>query len=188
MNVTVSSQMRVVALAGLVAVLGLAATILVLGSRSSSSPESTVPVQPARAKSPGAQAPAPPVQRAAPAVRPAVRAALDAGLPARVARAFARHKVVVVELYSNEAPLDRLALAEAQAGARTAGVGFVAIDVTARRETATRALATKLGILEAPAVLVFRRPGTLSLRIHGFSDHETVAQAAANAAVGATAA
>jgi thiol:disulfide interchange protein len=193
MNLTVSPQMRIVALLGLVAVLGIGGSLMLLGRKQDSASARTAAVQPVRPQSRTGAAvptkpatkPARPAAPAKPQARPAVKAALAAGLPAQIARAFARHEVVVVELYSADAAVDRLALIEATAGAREAGVGFVAVNVTARRDVTTRALATNLGVRDAPALLVFRRPGTLSIRIDGFSDQETVAQAAANAAVAA---
>ena len=36
-------------------------------------------------------------------------------------------------------------------------------------------------VLDGPAVLVFVRPNSLFVRLNGFADHDTVAQAAANA-------
>jgi thiol:disulfide interchange protein len=190
MNLTVSPQMRIVALVGLIAVLGLAAFVSLQGrQQDSSTPSAAVTAQPAPAKRSAEAAPVKPVRpTTAPTrpqvkrVHPAVRNALRAGLPAEVAGAFARHEVVLVELYSAEAPIDQLALAEATAGARKAGAGLVALDVTAGSDKTARALVTTFGVLDAPMLLVFKRPGTLFARIGGFSDHETVAQAAANAA------
>lgn len=195
MNLTVSPQMRLVALVGLIAVLG-AAVFAMLQSRKqdSASPSDAVVAQPAPVKRSAEAAPAKPARPTtapsrpkSPQVHPAVQNALRAGLPAEVAGEFARHEVVLVELYSAEAPLDQLALTEATAGARKAGAGFVALDVTAGSDKATRALVTRLGVLQAPTLLVFRRPGTLFTQIGGFSDHETVAQAAVNAAASAPA-
>lgn len=188
MNLTVSPQMRIVALAGLIAVLGLTLSVMFLSRKGdSSSPANAVAAQPVRPKSSSkAPAPAKPVRPTAapskPHVQPAVQSALRAGFPADVAAEFARHDVVIVELYSAEAPIDQLALAEATAGARKAGAGFVGLNVTAREDAKTRAFVTKLGVLNAPALLVFKQPGTLFTQIRGFSDQETVAQAAANAA------
>jgi thiol:disulfide interchange protein len=196
MNLTVSPQMRIVALVGLIAALGLAVFVM-LGSRKhdSSSPSDAVTAQPAPVKRSTEAAPAKPVRPTTapsrPQVRqvpPAVRNALRAGLPAEVAREFARHDVVLVELYSAEAPIDQLALTEATAGARKARAGFVALDVTAGTDKTARALVTKLGVLDAPMLLVFKQPGTLFARIGGFSDQETVAQAAVNAAASTPAA
>lgn len=192
---TVSPQMRIVALVGLIAVLGLAIFVMLQGRKQdSSSPSDAVTARPAPAARSAEAAPAKPVRpTTSPSrpqvqqVQPTVQRALRAGLPAEVASEFARHDVVLVELYSAEAPLDQLALTEARVGAGKAGAGFVALDVTSGRDKTVRALVTKLGMLNAPTLLVFRAPGTLFTQIGGFSDHETVAQAAVNAAASAPA-
>ena len=117
-----------------------------------------------------------------PVARPATPGASTAanGLPKVLARALAANRVVVVGLYDPDAAIDQLALAEARAGARSAGAGFVALNVLADGQS--RPLLELLGTLENPGVLVYRRPDTLFARIGGFADSETVAQAAANAA------
>jgi hypothetical protein len=101
------------------------------------------------------------------------------GMPAALAAALARNKVVVVSLFAPKVELDDMAMREARAGAAAAGVGFVALDVL--NEGQSRALTKMLGILEDPAVLVFRRPGELVTRFSGFTDMQTVLQAARNA-------
>jgi len=69
--------------------------------------------------------------------------------------------------------------AEAEAGAGDAGAGFVTLDALHAKQGG--ALTAKLGVLEAPAVLVYRRPDSLFVQLEGFADRETVAQAALNA-------
>jgi hypothetical protein len=101
------------------------------------------------------------------------------GMPAALAAALSRNKVVVVSLYAPKVELDDMATREARAGAAAAGVGFVAFDVL--NEGQSRVLTKMLGILEDPAVLVFRRPGELVVRFSGFADMQTVLQAARNA-------
>jgi hypothetical protein len=113
-------------------------------------------------------------------VRPKVEPVKEDGLPRVLTTALAAHSVVVVSLYDPESALDEIALAEARAGARAAGVGFVALNVFS--ETQSRPLVQLLGTLENPSVLVYRRPEALFARLGGFADSETVAQAAANAA------
>jgi hypothetical protein len=100
-------------------------------------------------------------------------------LPLAVARALARHPVVVVALYSPEAKVDRISLGEARAGAERAHVGFVALNALDRR--ASEALMRKLGVLSAPAFFLYKRPGKLVMRIDGFADRDLVAQAAVTA-------
>jgi len=77
---------------------------------------------------------------------------------------------------------------EAQAGAKAAHVGFVSFNVA--DEKIVRPLTSVLTgaptpadrVLDGPAVLVFVRPRALFVRLNGFADRDTVAQAAANAA------
>ena len=53
------------------------------------------------------------------------------------------------------------------------------IDVT---KNEVDSLNARYGVIQDPAVLVLRPPGDLVVRIDGFADRDTVAQAAANAA------
>jgi hypothetical protein len=146
------------------------------------------------------------------AVRPAQKAVVTArapkaslvtvkGLPPVLVRALNAHPVVIVALYQVDRTatpaqrlaaragrtadaavgIDRLALAEAQQGARDAHAGFVGINVFRQAEAAP--LTKLLGVLQDPAVLVFKRPGTVFVQLNGFADKDTVAQAAANAAL-----
>jgi|RhiMetdeSRZDD1v2_1073273.scaffolds.fasta_scaffold535380_3 hypothetical protein len=142
---------------------------------------------PAKTKAPVAKAKAP-VAKAKPAAVPLAKPkpaepaapAVDAnGLPRVLSTALADNRVVVVGLHDPDSALDRMALAEARAGALAAGAGFVAINVFA--EAQSRPLLELLGALENPGILVYRRPDVLFARMSGFADSETVAQAAANA-------
>ena len=72
-----------------------------------------------------------------------------------------------------------MAMREARAGAAAAGVGFVALNVL--NESQSRPLTRQLGVLEDPAVLVYRRPSELVVRFSGFADKQTILQAARNA-------
>ena len=91
---------------------------------------------PAKAKAPVAKAkpaPVPPVEAGA---RRAVAPAVDAkGLPRVLSTALAGNRVVVVGLHDPDSALDQMALAEARAGARAAGAGFVAINVFAEAQS-----------------------------------------------------
>lgn len=188
MNVNVSPQMRIVALAGLLAALGLMVVVFSLSRHSSAQSSKPAPA-PNRVARPQAHvktpAPAKPAQRPTVPqhrVNPVVTAALAAGWPKVVAKSLAANKVVLVELYSSEAPLDVDSLAEVNAGARQAGVPVVALDVSRKADSATRAILKKVGTLNSPALLVLRRPGTVFVHLEGFQDQASVAQAAANAA------
>jgi hypothetical protein len=112
----------------------------------------------------------------------AVIAALAAGLPGPIATALGRNQTVVVSLYDPYSEVDGISFAEARAGAKNAGVGFVPLNVLSQAQVGK--LTQILGMLPDPGLLIYVRPGTLVARISGFADKETVAQAAQNAARG----
>jgi hypothetical protein len=139
------------------------------------------PATPAKTKAaPAAKhapvAPTPVVDQAA------VQAALKAGLPAPLAEALGQHDTVVVSLYDPYSQVDGISFAEAGAGAALAGVGFVPLNVLSQAQVGK--LTAQLGLLPDPGLLVYVRPATLAVKISGFADKETVAQAARNAAHG----
>jgi thiol:disulfide interchange protein len=103
------------------------------------------------------------------------------GLPTSILRALASHEVVVVSLYGGGWKIDPMARDEASAGARAAGAGFVALDVTSAVRAAEALMLKFDTVFRAPAVLVFRGDGELALQLDGFRDRDTVAQAATNA-------
>lgn len=109
----------------------------------------------------------------------AVQAARTAGLPEPLAQALGRSRTVVVSLYDPYSQVDGTSFAEAKAGASLAGVGFVPLSVLSQRDVGK--LTEQLGLLPDPGVLVYVRPAALAVRISGFADKETVAQAARNA-------
>jgi hypothetical protein len=109
-------------------------------------------------------------------VNPVVR---KTGFPAAVDTALQQHEIVVVSLVVPGARVDELAAAEAQAGAKLSGAGFVALNVL--NERVARSLLAKVTTVQDPSVLVVTRAGTIALELGGFVDRETVAQAAANA-------
>jgi hypothetical protein len=100
-------------------------------------------------------------------------------LPLAVRKALVHNRVVVVMLYDPTAKIDGAALAEAKAGAKLGKGAFVPIDV---RRKSVDSLNARYGAVHDPAVLVLSRPGSLVVRIDGFADKDTVAQAALNAA------
>jgi hypothetical protein len=132
---------------------------------------------PAHAKKTAPVAPPQPTINAA-----AVQAALKAGLPAPLAQALGEHDTVVVSLYDPYSQVDGISFAEARAGATLAGVGFVPLNVLSQAQVGK--LTAQLGLLPDPGLLVYVRPATLAVKISGFADKETVAQAAQNAAHG----
>ena len=177
-----SPQARIV----LIVALGLAAVgaalFLLNRSHSNSASESgaapstpttaaTAPVVPATpvpspAPAPTPVAPVTPVTPAQPPLPSAVSSPLDQG------------QIVVVALYSPTAKLDQIALAEAQAGAEKVHAAFASVDVTT---SDVDGLAARFSVLHDPSVLVLRPPSELVVKLDGFADRDTVAQAAANA-------
>jgi hypothetical protein len=179
-NVTLTFTPRarvllVVALVLAVAGAGLMAYARLHKSSDSSSTGVSAPPHPATSK-PVAS----PVHtaRPKPKPKPATRAPSDQ-LPAAIRRALLAGQVVVVALYDPQAKIDGTALREARAGAQLAGSSFVPIDV---RRNGVDALNAKYGVIQDPALLVLRPPDELVVRIDGFADRDTVAQAAVDAA------
>lgn len=101
------------------------------------------------------------------------------GMPVAVARALQKHSVVVVSLSSPRSDLDKLASAEARAGAAASHAGYVSINVFHQR--AGIPLLHKLGIVDTPAVLVVTRRRAVTAELKGFVDRNVVAQAVSDA-------
>jgi hypothetical protein len=101
------------------------------------------------------------------------------GLPTQVAHALRYSKVVVVSLYTGSAQGDRAAVAAVHKGARAAGAGFVAVDVTNDRKAGV--IASYAGPVSSPAMLVVKRPGQIVTTMQGTVDAAVVTQAAHNA-------
>ena len=187
MSLFANSSARIVALVGLVVILGTLIALTTM-SRTRENREDAAVVTPAVAPVPDfsggkASGKAATPRPAAPRIKPVVARAIAAGLPRSIADALGANKIVVAVLYSPAAEVDRLVLEEATAGAASAKAGLVAVDVTLEGESDATLLARKLGILDSPAVLVFGPKATLTTRIEGFADERIVAQAALNAAL-----
>ena len=101
------------------------------------------------------------------------------GLPAGVAHALRYSKVVVVSLYAGQVPGDRASVVVARKGARSAGAGFVAVNVGSDKSAAS--ISSFAGPVSPPAMLVVRRPGRIVTQISGSVEQAIVAQAAHNA-------
>jgi hypothetical protein len=170
---TISPPIRILAIVGVLAAIGLGAFFFMQNRSSSSSaatPETTPSAQPATQHA---------TSTPAKAARPQ-KVVLLAGLPTQVARALRHSKVVVVTVYANGAKGDKLALAQARAGAKAVHAGFVAVNVAS--EKTAKGLGEFAGTTTAPpAVLVVKRPGKVVNRFDGFADQQVVAQAAHDA-------
>jgi hypothetical protein len=139
------------------------------------------PAHPA-AKPKAAAAAAPKAQAAKAAAKPKPAVKLAKGTPTTIAGQLATHNVVIVLLYDPNARVDDYSLAETQLGAKDAGAGFLAVDVMNQRQASP--FTTAYGVLQDPTILFFKRPGKLALKLVGYADHDTIAQAAKNAALG----
>jgi hypothetical protein len=217
-NLTISPQIRIVALVGLVAIVALGGGVLMLGRSHSTAPPASgqrhgsatprkrtapahskthVTAAPARTKphaSVKTPAATPHAKKTAPAT--AHKAATThkhgktlfrgnpvyADLPAPLQWQLSHHKVVVVSFYNPNAEVDAISVAEAHAGATEAGAGFLLVSVLDNKVAGIlTALLPGGGLLPEPGVLVYRAPGTIAVRLDGFADRTSVAQAAANA-------
>ena len=193
---SLNPRVRILAAAGFAALLALLGGYLLLGGGGGSSSSAAVPVikplhpvkkHVATTAAPKAKA-TKKVAAAKPKAKPKVhvRAVID-GMPSSLALALRSHAVVVVSLYTPGSSVDRMSTDEARHGAQVAHAGFVAFNVADEKIVSplssllTGAPTPADRVLDGPAVLVFVRPNSLFVRLNGFADHDTVAQAAANA-------
>jgi len=225
-----SAPVRIVALVGLLAAMGVAMWTLVLSRNGESAASSASPASPETAavvKDPVAAAKAvagkldahnrataaeksdtvkpdtaAPTRAAAPSVRAVKPAKAAAPAPARpahhaaatprtkhatsIATLLRHHRVVVVLLYDPQSKIDSYSVGETELGAANAHAGFLRVNVLNRRQS--EVFAKTYQSLQTPTVLFFTRGGKLVQKLTGFADHESVAQAATNAAHGLVAA
>jgi hypothetical protein len=186
----VSPQMRIVAVA-LVLVGAMGMLALRMMGPSAPAAETAVPVVTHVATKPVKAAKTKPTKVAKAAkpkskpaktavAKPALNAPVPAtGFPLAVDVALRRHEVVVVSLVVPGARVDELAAAEAEAGAKLGGAGYLALNVL--NEKVAHSLLTKLGSLQDPTLLIIKRSGEVALALEGFVDRTTVAQAVATA-------
>lgn len=177
-------RIRLLAAVGLAALLALGAGVVLFtqGQSSSAAAEHTIkPLHPVSKKAKAATRTATRLS----AKRPKKTAAQTVGQ--KLDSLLAKHQVVVVSLYAPKAAVDEMARDEAEAGAKLAGAGFMKVNIFSNGQT--RPLLTLLGggasqadrLLDGPAVLIFQRPKNLFVRLGGYADKDTVAQAAINA-------
>jgi hypothetical protein len=184
MNTTLSpQQLRLAAMLGLLFVFVVGGGMYVLGQKQqTSTPAVSLPAhQTGTTAAPGATTGTPaakPVAKPRTSAPRPVRIATH-GLPLAVAKALLRHRVVVVSLVTPGVDVDTLARDEAAAAASAAQGGFVSLNVF--RQANGAPLLKKLGVVEAPAVLVVMRPARIFAQLDGFADRDTVRQAVANA-------
>jgi hypothetical protein len=190
----VSQRVRILAAAALVAFLALGAGFLLLG-RGANSPAAAKDIKPlhpvkhhVRSQTKALREVAASEKKARkPVKRKIARPSVIDGMPASLALALRTNDVVVAALYAPRSSVDSLALEEARQGADVAGAGFVALNVSNEKVAAPLTSLLTSGataadrVLDDPAVLIFQAPRTLFVRLSGYNDSETVAQAATNA-------
>ena len=176
MKIELSPRLRLLVLGGVVILVGLAG-LLFLRSRGSSS-ATPAPVAPVHPLHPGRplhlhrplHGPVHHVNPLQPGQQP---------LPREIAAALATGRIVVVLLYDPRVKLDQAAFLEASAGADLAHASFTAVDVST---SDVDVLSTRYAVLHDPSILVLKsKAATLVVKIDGFVDRDTVAQAAAAA-------
>ena len=202
---TLSPQIRIVALVGLVAALGLGASMMLFskGSKTATTQAAvttavTTPAKPhvtptktpakvhTRPRSRHAHAQVATGHHTKPAAKTHKPAAFRgnpvyANLPSQLQWQLAHHKVVIVSVYNPSSDVDSISVAEAHQGAVDAKVGFLLVNVLDNKVAGLlTALLPGGGLLPDPGVLVYRAPGDIALRLDGFNDRSTVAQAATN--------
>ncbi len=209
---TISPPIKILALVGVIAVVALGASTMLLG-KSSSSNVRTSTAQPHTAAAPVVHrtpvhvkptlhvaakkhaavatkhaAKTKHVTHAKPKLKPAPRGNLVyEDLPAPLQWQLALHRVVVVSLYNPNADVDAISVAEAHAGALDMGAGFLLVNVLDNKVAGIlTALLPGGGLLPDPGVLVYRAPGDILVRLDGFADRTSVAQAVTNALAGQT--
>jgi hypothetical protein len=183
----VSQRVRVIALFGFAAALALGAGVFLLARGQASSNAAATTLKPLHPVKHHVRATAKPKSKAAFRASSRKRGAVIDGMPADLALALARYDVVVVSLYAPRSSVDDMATEEARHGAALAGAGFVPLSVAQEKVVAPLTSLLSGGrsaadrVLDTPAVLVFQRPRNLFVRFNGFTDRDTVAQAATNA-------
>ena len=179
MTTTLSPPIRLLAIVGVLAAIGLGVLLFAHNRSASSSSGATPSIN--RPTTPTGTHVTPASKPVVKPVKP--RIVLLPGLPLPVAHALRNSKVVVVVLFSHGATGDGTAVSEARAGAKAAHSGFTAINVV--NEKTARALGTFAGETTAPpAVLIVKRPGKIVNQFSGYADSEIIAQAALNARTG----
>jgi hypothetical protein len=105
-----------------------------------------------------------------------------ADLPPPLQWQLAHNKVVVVSFYNPQSDVDAISVAEAHAGAVDAHAGYLLVNVLDDKVAGIlTALLPSGGLLPEPGTLIYRAPGTIAVRVDGFADRDSIAQAATNA-------
>jgi hypothetical protein len=174
---TLSTPIKVAALAGLALILGAAALLLLTSKGSSSANAGPAIKHGAAAKVISINATVkPPVRHVVRPTKPKVE--VDPRLPSAVAHKLMLSRTLVAFVYTGASASDRALLVQARQGAHAAGVPFVPLNVT--NEATAVAVQGWTNSSADPAVIVVKRPGKIVFQLTGLTDSQTVAQAAAS--------
>lgn len=177
MTAKLTPQTRLLAVLGLVLVVAFAAMMVMRGGLLGSSSDEEVATLPVQAPTDPVTPVRPTPAKSPSVIKPAAVKILP-GVPARLASALQRSKVVVAAL-DGGTTADRIRLVQARAGAKSVGAAFVTLDV--RREAQAKAVASFLEDGSDATVLVVNRPGKVANSFSTYVDQAIVAQAAVNA-------
>lgn len=201
MNITISPQIRIVAIVGLIAALGLGASMFMLGGHGTKTNTQSATTTAVRRHAPPAKTATTHATKPHASTKPRIATThhhkakpprfhgnpVYAQLPPALQWQLAHHKVVVVSLYNPASDTDAISVAEAHAGAVEAGAGFLLVDVLDNKVAGIlTGLRPDGSLLPDPGVLVYRAPGDVAIELDGFNDRDAVAQAAKNALAGET--
>jgi len=164
-----TKQMKIALGAGGVVIVSLLAFVVLGGSHSAKPSYTAAPVAPAPTTTTPTKGPQ--------------KIQLNPGLPGALRKALLAHDVVIAVVYGQG---QSASLTAARQGAKTAHAGFAALDVG--EESIARDVAVLVPGIPSPTVLVVRRPGTVTATFPGYSDSDTLAQAAVDPATTTTAA
>lgn len=166
-STTLSPQARIVALVGVLLIALAGSAYFLLGGHK---PATSVLTPPAHHSKPPTTTHH---HHVGPKINPLV--------PGPLRYALVRYPVVVVAFFNPASPVSMLTVTEARAGALTAGVGFLAVNV--RDDSVAgplTALLTAGQILPNPGIAIYGRPGTLLYRADNYVDRAVVVQAVRN--------
>jgi hypothetical protein len=186
---TLSPPIRIFAFVGVLAAVGIAASLFLLGRSAGETEWTPSQARPAqtetqpRVNTVTQTKPAARPVTAEPARKPAVakprkRVLPAEGFPLPVRRALRANRVAVVVVYTPGASVDAFVRAEARAAAKTSRAGLVSMSGLSER--LVRPLVAKTGVLPNPAVVVVKRSGVVAATL-GVTDRQTITQTVAQA-------
>jgi hypothetical protein len=107
-----------------------------------------------------------------------VQPTVDPLLPAPLRAVLEHNAVVVVAFYDPHSAVARATITEAEAGAATAHVGFLRVNLLDDPVAGTlTALLPSGQLLPNPGIIIYKRPGTVIYRTDGYLDRAGIVEA-----------